>query len=105
MYAGTDASAPKQRVTVYLRKPDADAPSRLPLRAAGRLGMFYWVEAGAGYALVGALPQGAAAGAGPGDLQAATGTDACERGGTLTTLDHVRLEFAAQDVSASRRPA
>ena len=28
------------------------------------MGLFYWVEAGAGYALVGALPQGAAAGAG-----------------------------------------
>jgi anti-sigma factor RsiW len=46
-----------QRVTVYLRKPDADAPTAFRYLQQGELGMFYWVEAGAGCALVGALPK------------------------------------------------
>jgi len=57
MYESTDASLPKQRVTVYLRKPDADAPTAFRYQQQGELGLFYWVEAGAGYALVGALPK------------------------------------------------
>ncbi len=47
----------RQRVTVYLRKPDADAPTAFRYQQQGELGMFYWVEAGAGCALVGALPK------------------------------------------------
>jgi anti-sigma factor RsiW len=47
----------RQRVTVYLRKPDADAPTAFRYLQQGELGMFYWVEAGAGCALVGALPK------------------------------------------------
>ena len=57
MYESLDANAPKQRVTVYLRKPDAGAPTAFSYRQQGELGQFYWVEAGAGYALVGALPK------------------------------------------------
>lgn len=45
------------RVTVYLRKPDADAETAFRYVQQGELGMFYWVEPGAGYALVGALPR------------------------------------------------
>jgi anti-sigma factor RsiW len=47
----------KERVTVYLRKPEADAPTTFRFERQGDLGLFYWVEAGAGYALVGALPK------------------------------------------------
>ncbi len=47
----------KERVTVYLRKPDADAPTAFRYLQQGDLGTFYWVEAGAGYALVGPLPK------------------------------------------------
>lgn len=50
-------AAAKERVTVYLRKPDADAPTAFRYVQQGELGLFYWVEAGAGYALVGALPK------------------------------------------------
>ena len=57
MYESLDASQPKQRVTVYLRKPDAATPTAFSYRQQGELGQFYWVEAGAGYALVGALPK------------------------------------------------
>ena len=57
MYESLDPDAPKQRVTVYLRKPDAAAPTAFSYRQQGELGQFYWVEAGAGYALVGALPK------------------------------------------------
>ena len=57
MYESLDAGTPKQRVTVYLRKPDAAAPTAFSYRQQGELGQFYWVEAGAGYALVGALPK------------------------------------------------
>ena len=47
----------KERVTVYLRKPDADAPTTFRYSQQGTLGMFYWVEPGIGCALVGALPK------------------------------------------------
>lgn len=57
MYESLDPAAPMQRVTVYLRKPDAAAPTAFSYRQQGELGQFYWVEAGAGYALVGALPK------------------------------------------------
>jgi len=57
MYESLDPATPKQRVTVYLRKPDAAAPTAFSYRQQGELGQFYWVEAGAGYALVGALPK------------------------------------------------
>lgn len=47
----------KERVTVYLRKPDADAPTTFRYLQQGELGLFYWVEPGVGVALVGALPK------------------------------------------------
>lgn len=50
-------AATKERVTVYLRKPDADAPTTFRWQQQGALGVFYWVEAGAGYAIVGPLPK------------------------------------------------
>jgi anti-sigma factor RsiW len=50
-------AATKERVTVYLRKPEADAPTAFRYVQQGELGLFYWVEAGAGYALVGAVPK------------------------------------------------
>lgn len=46
-----------QRVTVYLRKPDADTPAAFRYERQGELGLFYWVEGGAGYALAGSLPR------------------------------------------------
>ena len=45
------------RVTVYLRKPEPGAETAFRYEQQGELGLFYWVEAGAGYALVGALPR------------------------------------------------
>lgn len=45
------------RVTVYLRKPDEGTPAAFRYERQGELGLFYWVESGAGYALVGALPR------------------------------------------------
>jgi anti-sigma factor RsiW len=45
------------RVTVYLRKPPQDAETAFRYEQQGELGMFYWVEPGCGYALVGALPK------------------------------------------------
>lgn len=45
------------RVTVYLRKPEDGTPAAFRYERQGALGMFYWVESGAGYALVGALPK------------------------------------------------
>jgi anti-sigma factor RsiW len=45
------------RVTVYLRKPDDSTEAAFRFERHGELGMFYWVESGAGYALVGALPR------------------------------------------------
>jgi anti-sigma factor RsiW len=47
----------KERVTVYLRKPEADAPTTFRYLQQGDLGLFYWVEPGVGVALVGALPK------------------------------------------------
>jgi anti-sigma factor RsiW len=49
--------ADKRRVTVYLRKPEAGTDAAFRFERQGELGMFYWVESGAGYALVGALPR------------------------------------------------
>ncbi len=45
------------RVTVYLRKPDVPTDATFRYERQGELGVFYWVESGAGYALVGALPK------------------------------------------------
>lgn len=45
------------RVTVYLRKPEVGTPAAFRYERQGELGLFYWVESGAGYALVGALPR------------------------------------------------
>jgi anti-sigma factor RsiW len=47
----------KERVTVYLRKPDADAPTTFRYVKQGDVGLFYWVEPGIGCALVGTLPK------------------------------------------------
>jgi len=54
MYQKTGEASP-QRVTVYLRKPDADTPAAFRYERRGELGMFYWVEGSTGYALVGSL--------------------------------------------------
>jgi anti-sigma factor RsiW len=45
------------RITVYLRKPDQATEAAFRYEQQGGVGLFYWVEAGAGYALVGALPK------------------------------------------------
>jgi anti-sigma factor RsiW len=45
------------RITVYLRKPDAPTEAAFRYERQADLGLFYWVESGAGYALVGALPR------------------------------------------------
>jgi anti-sigma factor RsiW len=45
------------RITVYLRKPDEGTDAAFRYEKQGELGLFYWVESGAGYALVGALPK------------------------------------------------
>jgi anti-sigma factor RsiW len=45
------------RVTVYLRKPERGTDAAFRYERQGELGLFYWVEDGAGYALVGALPR------------------------------------------------
>jgi anti-sigma factor RsiW len=42
-----------QRVTVYLRRKGADAPASFRYEELNGLGLFYWVEGPAGYALVG----------------------------------------------------
>ncbi len=46
-----------QRVTVYLRKPEDGTEAAFRYEQQGELGLFYWVEEGAGYALVGKLPR------------------------------------------------
>lgn len=51
------AGAPPRRVTVYLRKPEDGADTAFRFEQQGLVGLFYWVEAGAGYALVGELPR------------------------------------------------
>lgn len=45
------------RVTVYLRRPDGDAETAFRYERQGDLGLFYWVEPGCGYAIVGPLPR------------------------------------------------
>lgn len=46
-----------QRVTVYLRRPEAGADTAFRYQRDGDLGMFYWTEDGFGCALVGNLPK------------------------------------------------
>ncbi len=46
-----------QRITVYLRKPEAGAATAFRFQRDGELGLFYWVEDGFGCALVGKLPR------------------------------------------------
>lgn len=46
-----------QRVTVYLRKPEAGASTAFRYQRDGEVGMFYWAEDGYGCALVGTLPR------------------------------------------------
>jgi anti-sigma factor RsiW len=46
-----------QRVTVYLRKPDENAAAAFRYERRGELGLFYWVDAGCGFALVGPPPR------------------------------------------------
>jgi anti-sigma factor RsiW len=43
------------RVTVYLRKPEQGTDAAFRYERQGELGLFYWVEEGCGYALVGPL--------------------------------------------------
>lgn len=50
--------AQRHRVTVYLRKPETGTDAEFRYERHGELGMFYWIEEGAGYALVGGLPKG-----------------------------------------------
>jgi anti-sigma factor RsiW len=47
----------RQRVTVYLRKPEADTPAAFRYEKQGDVGLFYWVDAKVGYALAGKLPK------------------------------------------------
>jgi anti-sigma factor RsiW len=53
MYENKD----KQRITVYLRKPDASTPAAFRFERQGELSLFYWVDGPTGYALVGNLPR------------------------------------------------
>jgi anti-sigma factor RsiW len=46
-----------QRVTLYLRKPEAGASTAFRFQREGELGLFYWIEDGFGCALVGKLPR------------------------------------------------
>ncbi len=46
-----------KRITVYLRKPEKGVDTAFRYEQQGDLGMFYWVEEGCGYALVGPLPR------------------------------------------------
>ncbi len=46
-----------KRVTIYLRKPDHPTETAFRYERQGELGLFYWIEDGCGYALVGALPR------------------------------------------------
>lgn len=58
--APVSASNPQgaaDRVTVYLRKPEVETPAAFRHEQQGALGMFYWVEGRAGYALVGTVPR------------------------------------------------
>ncbi|MBI3367118.1 MAG: anti-sigma factor [Burkholderiales bacterium] len=53
MYQGAGG----QRVTVYLRKPEAGSNTAFRFDRDGELGLFYWAEDGYGCALVGKLPR------------------------------------------------
>jgi len=57
MYQDSPVSGPPRRVTVYLRKPEQGTDAAFRYEQQGAVGMFYWVEEGAGYALVGDLPK------------------------------------------------
>lgn len=57
MYQDSPVSGPPRRVTVYLRKPEQGTDAAFRYEQQGPVGMFYWVEEGAGYALVGDLPK------------------------------------------------
>ena len=46
-----------ERVTLYLRRPEADADTAFRFQREGELNLFYWVESGFGCALVGKLPR------------------------------------------------
>jgi len=46
-----------QRVTLYLRRPEAGTDTAFRFHREGAVGMFYWVEPGYGCALVGTLPR------------------------------------------------
>ena len=46
-----------QRVTVYLRKPEAGTNTAFRYQRDGEVGLFYWAEDGYGCALVGTLPR------------------------------------------------
>jgi anti-sigma factor RsiW len=46
-----------QRITLYLRKPEAGASTAFRFQRDGELNLFYWVEDGFGSALVGKLPR------------------------------------------------
>lgn len=46
-----------QRVTVYLRRPEPGTDTAFRYHREGEVGMFYWIEEGYGYALVGTLPR------------------------------------------------
>ena len=46
-----------QRVTLYLRRPEAGAATSFRYQREGEVGMFYWIEEGYGCALVGTLPR------------------------------------------------
>ena len=50
-------NAEGQRVTIYLRKPEAGVSTAFSFQRDGELGQFYWVEDGFGCALVGKLPR------------------------------------------------
>ena len=57
MYQDAPVTGPPRRVTVYLRKPEQGTDAAFRYEQQGKLGLFYWVEEGAGYALVGELPK------------------------------------------------
>ena len=46
-----------QRVTLYLRRPEAGTATSFRFQREGEVGMFYWIEEGYGCALVGTLPR------------------------------------------------
>ncbi|MCM5679069.1 anti-sigma factor [Schlegelella sp. S2-27] len=47
----------RQRVTVYLRKPETDTPAAFRYEQQADVGLFYWVDDEVGYALAGQLPK------------------------------------------------